>query len=74
MLDCIVAFDAGGEMRVVLAGLQQAVRYGNRDQARQCQDEDGEELGLQQRQVSRTQTNQSLVLVKGVCVSYLVIV
>jgi hypothetical protein len=33
-------------MRIVLAGLQQAIRDWESDQAGQCEDEDGEELGL----------------------------
>ena len=44
----VVCLDAQGEGIVVGAGTQQRICQGERDQARERQDEDGEELGLQE--------------------------
>lgn len=46
MLDLVVGLDAGSEMRIVRVGLQQAVCDWKGDQAGQCENEEGEELGL----------------------------
>jgi len=51
MLDVVVGVDAGRDVLVALAGLQDVVRQGYRDQARERQDEEGEELGLRRRAV-----------------------
>lgn len=47
MLDLVVGLDSGGKVRIVLVGLQQAVCYRQCDEARQREDEEREELGLQ---------------------------
>ena len=45
----VVCFDARGEGIVVGAGTQQRICQGERDQARERQDKDREELGLEKR-------------------------
>lgn len=63
MLDLVVGLDARSEMRIVRVGLQQAVCDWKSDQAGQCEDEEGEELGLD----AKKKVSQRLEAMKPSC-------